>query len=277
MSSTSKDDTTYLKLLSSQRELLSNLNHPRANQSITTIAGGHGLLSNALHGENTWQDSLIQPQQHYQELFPRRSSLDMLLSRRLSICMGYDGGVIIQTIPSYNETDAPLLDEEWIHSLTQNDFDLEWSEASNYKKRRLSESTNYSMLLSDERVRRNSLELSVLLENTDDTGIKVADQCLSTTEEPLSKALDAIVSNTAILTPGPGKDDKIRKLLTVNALETLQTAMIQSDSSWQSICKSDFTTGLALLLGKKMQRSSLSRKKLCKLFPSASADGCSSA
>jgi hypothetical protein len=229
---TMNNDEAFLSLLSSQRELLNQLNMESA---IRREQQARGHLPPRKRGSILGVDPLSLMNR---PIIERRASLDLLFSRRLSLGMGID-----------NFMTPPMNDE---HSLkdVKGDMDLGSYHSKKMKRRRSSLLLLLGAMLFDEpqQSRRFSLISSLYkpMDNDDDR----LDQVLLSFE------------NTELAYKKPKMNHNVDPNTLKSTMQGFATAMEKSTKSQQEIHDWDRKMGLKRSHSKTMRMSMRSRKKL---------------
>jgi hypothetical protein len=263
---TMQHDEAFLTLLSSQRELLNQLNMEsalRREQTVQTCRPAkpkrgstlgfdpYSLMNRPLiekRGSILGSDPTLLLNQPIQE---RRGSLDMILSKRLSLGMGNDGYMFPSML---TETDVSFQD---CASTKEGKVEVDFGDAMFRKMKRRRSSMGLSWFLDDPtQVRRLSTASMMSLPKpiyTDEPKCGAQDALsLEKEAEPLSKRF---------------KLDPNLDLATLkDAMQTCADAMAKSAQSQLDIHDWDRKMGLKKSHSKTMRLSSRSRKKLRAAF-----------
>ena len=266
MSNASNVESAFSKLLSSQLELLDSMNQQRKCHA-SQVLGQQQLWptnSTPLHLENTWEESMIRP--HYG--FSRRSSLDMIMSRRLSLgSMGFDGKDVC-CFGDMNEGRV-LLDNDF-SLFSPEDFESDWHDhgASTSKKRRLSQCGSSIYVVHDS-VPLPPSSPELILSGEQDTTHK---DTRSNDKGPQRVSPGCESNETRIVNVEREKLAELWKWVDSKALQAFQTAMTHSEVSRRDIHKFDCAMDHKLLLLSTMNKSSTSHKQLRVILPPAATD-----
>lgn len=274
-------DESFLSLLSSQRELLNHLQLERANRSFndqittnrappvpTVSAYSYGMM----HDPGYVTTNYAIPDRHY-TMQDRRSSMDMLLSKRFSLGLGFAFDNV-NTLPSFH-FDTEIDDCLALSKRgTKKTDKLEISEQSVRRaKRRLSSMSFLSPSLFEDALlkpaeRRDSLiaaELPVSDNEIIETVIVDGDASDSEDDEEAVKEVNMEEVPSSKTTQTKAKEEKIdfSDLKKVKELlEALTKSMEASQKSQQDIHDWDRKMGLKRSHSKTMRLSTRSRKKL---------------
>jgi hypothetical protein len=261
---TMQHDEAFLTLLSSQRELLNQLNMESAlrreqtaqtrrpakpKRGSTLGFDPYSLMNRPLiekRGSILGSDPTLLLNQPIQE---RRGSLDMILSNRLSLGMGNDGYMF----PSmFTETDVSFQD---CASTKERKAEVDFGDAMFRKMKRRRSSMGLSWFLDDSKqVRRLSTASMMSLPKpiyTDEPKCGAQD-ALSLEQEPSSERFNL--------------DPNLDLATLKDAMQTCADAMAKSAQSQLDIHDWDRKMGLKKSHSKTMRLSSRSRKKLRAAF-----------
>ena len=196
----------------------------------------------------------------------------MLLSRRLSIGMGYDGSAKEFCFDDTN-VGRVLLDNDF-SLFSQEDFESEWhdNDASACKKRRLSQCGSIYLVHDIDPLPGSSPEL-VSSRQQDASHMTAHKDALHETGEALRVSYRGGSNEPAdVSTVKDERDNQLAELwkwVDSKALQAFQKAMTHSELSRQDIHKFDGKMDQTLLLLSTMNQSSTSHKRLCVGLPAA--------
>lgn len=247
----SQNDEAFMTLLSSQRALLTELKRE-------TALRGPGQMSNASPGRQ-FEVSEDPSAAGNRSMFDRRSSMDMLLSKRLSLGLGSDGymlpGISFDCGPGdWNSMrDFKDVDKKRSHDkLCDEDFEV----PRKRKKRRLSSLGFLSPTFFEDHLERPSRRNSLLSLGKPET--KEDSVALDLESKPEKEGEDAAEAHEPLDLDCPKVDPEKMK----SAMEAFRAAMEKSQNSQQSIHDWDRKMGLKKSHSKTMREVTRSRKKL---------------
>ena len=256
-----QNDAYFLSLVSSQRQLLNQLNMETALKREQEAQGrrpaklkrggsmlGMDVNSFMNHPFADRRGSLIGGDPHSLMNLPiseRRTSIDLIFSKRLSIGMGYDGFMLPPMFPELEKTE---LDETSVKG------DMDYGDVLLRKAKRRRSSLGLSFFLDDPKQARRFSMLSFSKPLDGNEGDDIDD--VSTFEQP------PVEPPTKRIRLDPNVDIATLK----TKLEACADAMEKSAQSQQDIHDWDRKMGLKKSHSKTMRLSSRSRKKLRSMF-----------
>ena len=264
---TMQNDEAFLTLLSSQRELLSQLNreaaqrrapnNPQVRHFSKPRRGSilafdpHSLMNRPIiekRGSMLGADPFLLLNRPNSASTDRRSSLDMIFSKRFSLGLGNDNYMLPAMFP-----DAERYDQD-DSSMKEFKGDLDFGDAMLRRMKRRRSSMGLSHFLDDQKQSRRLSILSISSKTVDkcDDKLPLGTFSFGEQSEPPSKRFRI--------------DPNIDLSKLKNTMEACANAMEKSAQSQQDIHNWDRKMGLKKSHSKTMRLSSRSRKKLRTAF-----------
>jgi hypothetical protein len=250
------DDAGFMKLLASQRELLKLL---RQQQEATSPRS-------CCDADNTAHFHSARKRKKPN----RRSSLDMILARRLSIGMGFDGVNTLAIPTDVVDDDAGDNDAESRPNLLMRSSSSYRSEASQHKKlRQVSTVSPYFVHKDSSQLDSSLLALRFESEDVLDFEAETEKDQLAHVEANLGLQEDVdVVEPLHVVSSGEADSNSTADVHVDQGKVSagLQAAMEHSYLSQQTICDLDGSVNLKASYAVTMQRTSQSRDMLRKAF-----------